>query len=118
MFLVDENASRSLVTDLRTAGYVADHIVAVGLRGQDDAIVFAYAQAHGAVLITGDLDFANITRYRPPHAGIMVLRIPDTASTMVLSREVLNALSALRGQSLKDSLIIVEPGRVRRRGPM
>jgi hypothetical protein len=57
----------------------------------------------------------TLSNYPPPHFGILVLRIPDTTSTADLVQEVLNALKALAGEDLKDSLFIIQPGRVRRR---
>lgn len=114
-FLVDENTSRTLAEALRSSGYVAEHVVEAGLQGHPDANVFAYAQAHHATLITADLDFAQIPVYPPPHAGILVLRLPDTMPTSELIQEVLRALATLGGQNLADVLFIIEPGRMRRR---
>jgi hypothetical protein len=45
----------------------------------------------------------------------MVLRLPETIPTSELAREVLNALTQLAGQSLANTLFIVEPGRLRKR---
>ena len=112
-FLVDENTTASLADALRASGFVADHVYDVGLQGHADPDIFAYAQAQRRILITGDLGFGNITRYPPPHHGIIVLRIPDTASTAELIQEVLDTLTGLAGQNLEDSLVIVQKGRFR-----
>ena len=114
-FLVDENTSRTLVTALRLAGYSAVHVYDVGLQSHPDEDIYAYAQAHEQTIITGDLDFANITQYPPPHFGIIALRMPNSTSTANLVQEVQNALSTLNlsGQELADALFIVEPGRIR-----
>jgi predicted nuclease of predicted toxin-antitoxin system len=112
-FLVDENTSRTLASTLRAEGYSADHICEAGLRGHSDFDVFAYAQAHGQTIISGDLDFANIVQYSPPHFGIIILRLPNKTPTADLIQEVQNALNALAEQSFVDTLIIVELGRVR-----
>jgi len=42
-FLVDEDMPRSTAVALRTAGYTADDVRDVGLRGQRDADIFAHA---------------------------------------------------------------------------
>jgi len=68
-FLVDENASRTLVSALCTAGYHAEHVHEVELQGLLDAEVYAYAQKHQQIIISIDLDFANITQY-PPHIAV------------------------------------------------
>lgn len=112
-FLVDENTTASLADALRASGFVADHVYGVGLQGHADPDIFAYAQAQRRILITGDLGFGNITHYPPPHHGIIVLRIPDTASTAELIQEVLATLTGLAGQNLEDSLVIVQKGRFR-----
>jgi predicted nuclease of predicted toxin-antitoxin system len=112
-FLVDENASRTLVSALRTAGYLAEHVHEVGLQGHLDAEVYAYALKHQQIIITIDLDFSNITQYPPPHCGIIILRLPNKMTTADLIQEVLNGLNTLDGQDLANTLIIIEPGRLR-----
>ena len=112
-FLVDENTSRTLVHALQVAEYSAEHVYEVGLQGHFDSDVFAYAQAHKQTIITLDLDFANITKYPPPHFGIIVLRLPNSTSTADLIQEVQNALKTLAEQNLTNTLIIIEPGRIR-----
>lgn len=42
-FFVDEDMPRSTAPALRTAGYRAEDVREVGLSGQPDTIVFAYA---------------------------------------------------------------------------
>jgi predicted nuclease of predicted toxin-antitoxin system len=112
-FLVDENASRTLVSALRTAGYLTEHVHEVELQGHLDSEVYAYAQKHHQIIITIDLDFANITQYPPPHCGIIILRLPNKMTTADLTQEVLNGLNTLDGQDLANTLIIIEPGRLR-----
>lgn len=48
------------------------------LAGRDDAIVWHAAQAAGRLLITQDLDFSDIRRFRPgTHAGILLVRLHE-----------------------------------------
>lgn len=112
-FFVDENTSRTLAPALRSSGYTAEHVYDAGLQGHPDTDVYAYAQAHKQTIITIDLDFTNILKYPPPHCGIIVLRIPNSTPVADLIQEVLNALNTLKEQSLSDTLVIVEPGRIR-----
>jgi predicted nuclease of predicted toxin-antitoxin system len=113
-FLVDENTSRTLVPALREAGFHAEHIYDAGLQGHPDDEIFSYAQMHQQTIITIDLDFANIIDYPPPHFGIVILRLSNSASTTTLIREVVNGLNALGDrESLANTLIIIEPGRLR-----
>lgn len=99
-FLVDENTSRTLVPALRNTGYLAEHAYDAGLRGHPDSEVYSYAQAHQQTIITIDLDFADITKYPPPHFGIIVLRLPNNTPVADLIREVQNGLITLDGQNL------------------
>lgn len=112
-FLVDENTSRTLVPSLLNAGFAAQHIYDVGLQGHPDDEIFAFAQKHEQTIITIDLDFASILDYPPPHFGIIVLRLAKTTSTSDLIREVLSSLNAMGEKSLHDTLVIIEPGRLR-----
>jgi predicted nuclease of predicted toxin-antitoxin system len=91
-FLVDENLSNSLAATLRSAGYEAEHVYEAGLGGQLDTAIFAYAQANGRTIISNDLDFSDITRFGPPHNGIVIARLPNTISAADRTQIVLNAL--------------------------
>ncbi|MBI5970887.1 MAG: DUF5615 family PIN-like protein [Deltaproteobacteria bacterium] len=43
-----------------------------GLRGKSDDAVYAFAQRHGAAIITGDLGFGNIIKFPVgSHRGII-----------------------------------------------
>ncbi len=112
-FLVDENMTVTLVNTLRAAGHAAEHVYDAGLQGRLDVSIFAYAQQHQQTIITNDLDFANIRDYPPPHAGIIVARLPNEMPQAERINEVMSALTTLAGQSLANTLVIAEPGRVR-----
>ncbi len=117
-FLIDEDMPRSTAPAVRQAGYRAADIRDVGLRGHGDEDVFAYAQEHSAILVTADLGFANVLRFPPgTHAGAIVLRVPNELPTAGVNRELIRALTDLKGEDLKGLLVIVEVGRTRiRRG--
>jgi predicted nuclease of predicted toxin-antitoxin system len=112
-FLVDENLPRSLVVDLLALGHGASHVSDVGLHGAQDPIVWAAAQSSRSTVITGDKDFANILAYPPPHAGIIVVEVPDIMPPDQRKQLILRQLATMAGQSLANTLVILEPGRVR-----
>jgi predicted nuclease of predicted toxin-antitoxin system len=113
-FLVDEDMPRSAARTLREAGYLIDDVRDVGLRGHTDQEVFAYAQANSAILISADKGFANLFVFPPAsHAGIIVVRVPDTLPTAMVNEELLRALSSLVGTDLAHTLVVIEPGRAR-----
>lgn len=117
-FLIDEDMPRSTAVVLRNAGYEVEDVRDVGLRGHSDADVFAYAQTHGAVLVSCDKGFANTLAYPiGSHAGIVVVRIPDEAPPAELNHELLSALAQLGDAPIDGWLVIVELGRIRLRRP-
>lgn len=112
-FLVDENLPRSLASDLRTAGYEAEHVTAIGLAGAPDPDVFAHAQTHDEALITGDWEFAGLRVYPPPQHGLIIVEAPNTMLVDARKAVILRGLASLAGQSLAGALIIVRADRVR-----
>jgi predicted nuclease of predicted toxin-antitoxin system len=112
-FLVDENLPRSLASDLVALGHFAEHVYDIGIGGAKDPAVFAYAQSQQLTILTGDKDFSNIRVYTPPHAGIIVVEIPDVMPPESRKQLILRQLSTLTGQTLDNLLVIIEPNRVR-----
>jgi predicted nuclease of predicted toxin-antitoxin system len=117
-FLIDENMPRTLAPTLRGMGYAAEDVRDVGLAGQPDSAVFAYAQSTRAVLIASDKDFSNIVQYPlGSHAGIIVLRLPDRLPVPEVNQLVQDTLGALRAIDLTGLLVIVRLRRIRIRRP-
>ena len=112
-FLVDESLPRELTQRMQVAGYDVDDGRDVGLRGQPDTAVFAYAQAHNQTLITLDRGLANVQQYPKPHAGIIAARLSQRLPLSVRVDIIMAALANLVEQSLTDAVIIVMPGRLR-----
>src|SRR5690242_3845077 len=95
-FLIDEDMPRSTVKVLRQAGYTAEDVRDVGLRGHEDQEIFDYAQAQSATLVTADKGFSSILRFPTgTHAGIIVVRVPDELPTQQINQELLNALASV-----------------------
>jgi predicted nuclease of predicted toxin-antitoxin system len=118
-FVIDEDMPRSTAAALRAVEHATLDVRDVGLRGDGDAEVFAFAQSRGAVLVTADKGFANVLRFAPgSHSGLIVLRVPNELPTQQVNQELLRALLDLRDEDLKGTLVIVEVGRTRiRRHP-
>ena len=77
-FKLDENLSPSLAAGFAAAGHDAHSVVQQSLGGQPDAIVIDVCRHEQRVLVTLDLDFANILAYPPAQfTGIVVLRLAD-----------------------------------------
>lgn len=112
-FLIDENLPHTLATRLIEAGYVADHILGLGLRGSTDQEVFRFAQQRGSVIVTSDVGFGDIRQYPPPHGGLIVARLPDTLPIARRVEIILTGIAAVANEPLQNKVVTVEVGRVR-----
>jgi predicted nuclease of predicted toxin-antitoxin system len=116
-FKLDENIPADLAVLLQDHGHDAADVVQEGLAGQDDPPVLAAAVKEGRILLTFDLDFADIRRYPPgSHAGIVVFRLRDQR-WKVLEKPVTRLLESAGLQSLEGGLAIVDESRVRWKRP-
>jgi predicted nuclease of predicted toxin-antitoxin system len=112
-FKLDENLSPSLAELFTAAGHDTHSVVEQGLGGATDASVLTRCNQESRVLVTFDLDFANIHAYPPgKHAGIVVLRLA-TQSHAVAASALSRVLALLSSESLMGSLWIVEDHRIR-----
>ncbi len=102
-----------LAPHLREAGHDVADVVGEGLGGEDDRPVLAAATAEGRVLLTFDLDFADVRHYPPDtHAGIIVFRLHDQRWA-TLKGPVDRLLAAGKLEDLERGLAIVDESRVR-----
>lgn len=112
-FLIDENLPARLAQALRNAGYEVEHAYDVGLRGRTDTDVFTYTRAAGATLITQDHDLERDTGQFPsPHPGVVLVELPQDWPREDKVQRILSSLHSLMGQSLENTLVIVEPSQV------
>lgn len=115
IFLLDANMPRAAQAALRERGHECLHVRDLGLGNADDAQIAQTARDTGAVLISRDLDFADVRRFDPAlWPGIVVLRVPDddtaTRIAETLMRFVDDRPLLLR---LAGRLAILEHDRVR-----
>lgn len=93
--LLDENLSRNQSARLRDLGHDAVAAAEVGLSGEPDERVRAYAIETGRVLVTLDADFANMLRFptmgtpgvirlkvHPPNEDAIWIQIERTVSVL------------------------------------
>lgn len=96
-------------------GHEAEHVRDTKLRDAPDAQIAAYALASGAVLVSRDLDFADMRHYPPAdYHGLLVLRLPDDSGAAQIA-DVLNRFLASSDfvEQLPGHLVIVDASRVR-----
>ena len=115
-FKIDENLPQEVAQLLNESGHDAATVFAQALSGESDPAVFEVCQREGRVLMTLDLDFANIQAYPPATStGIVVLRLvrQDKRSILDLMERL---IEAIENNPLSKKLWIVEEKRIRIRG--
>ena len=83
-FLVDTQLPAALARWLGERGHRAEHVLEIGLAQSKDAVVWRYAQEHGAVIITKDEDFAEWVRRGRPGPAVVWLRIGNSSKRGLL----------------------------------
>lgn len=114
-FLLDANMPRSALRALIARGHDASHVRDVGKGDSTDEDVAAYARLVNAVIVTRDLDFADVRAYPPAdYPGILVLRVPDDW----IAQRIVELLESFLDIAdfvavLPQRLAILEPGQCR-----
>jgi predicted nuclease of predicted toxin-antitoxin system len=119
-FLIDANLPRSLAELVSKLGHDVQFARDVGLGTAPDREIAAHAQKAGAVIVTRDLDFADVRQYPPErYSGIVALRVPDDATAPDIVSVAERFLREQRFLShLSGRLAVVERDRVRFRPPL
>ena len=92
--LLDQNLSFRLVTVLLPQFPGSCHVRDVGLAGEDDERIWAYAKAEGFIIVTKDNDFLAraLVRGHPPHVVQVCLGNASTQRIANLLRSRLDAI--------------------------
>jgi len=111
-FKLDENLARDVELELRETGHDVRTAVEQGLAGSLDADLLHACRIEQRILVTLDLDFADVRTYPPPEQpGIWVLR-PATQSVEDTLAVLRSAVELVRTEPATQRLWIVQPGRV------
>ena len=110
---IDENLPSECAVLLSNASFEADTVIDERLAGADDSVIANRCRADDRVLLTLDLDFANVQSYPPlQHAGIIVLR-PKRQDKRTVLKLMAPIILALTNRTPAKELGIVEPDRIR-----
>jgi predicted nuclease of predicted toxin-antitoxin system len=110
---IDENLPSECAEILRDGGFEADTVADELLTGADDSAIASRSRAEGRVLITLDLDFANIRAYPPAeYHGIVILR-PKRQDKHAVLALVHGIALILANRVPGGEPWIVEPDRIR-----
>ncbi len=82
--LLDENLSHRLVPSLQEAFAGTRHLEDVGLRGETDAVIWAFAAREAYMLVSKDDDFRQLSLLRGAPPKVLVLAVGNGGSAAVL----------------------------------
>ena len=115
-FKLDENLPVELGALLRGVGHDAHSVLDEHLRGAADHSIAKVCQDEQRILLTLDLDFANIKTYPPQnYDGIIVLRLARQDRDTVLAM-MPRIVALLESEPISRRLWIVDETRTRIRG--
>jgi len=115
-FKIDENLPVELASLLTRAGHHATTVVAEQLQGKADSTTVGVCVREKRVLVTLDLDFADIRAYPPDqYPGLIVLRVHQQDKEHLI-RTFEHAIPVLGQERIEGRLWIVEERRIRIRG--
>lgn len=112
--LIDENLPLSLTRKLRESGYEVFDIRETGKTGITDDEIIKMACEMDCVLISANYKhFANILLFPPQkYQGIIVVKMPKSSIEKVVDR-IVKVISYLKVDKIRNSIIIIEPTRIR-----
>ena len=114
---LDENLGRPHVALLERHEYEADRVFDQGLSGIEDTGLWARVRRDDHFLITLDLGFSDVRRYRPgTHPGILLLR-PRRKGRSAVSHVLRRVLTERRLETLAGCLAVADESRTRIRRP-
>lgn len=112
-FKLDENMPARAAAVLREAGHDVTTVLEQGLGGVRDEAVAGACTAEKRILVTLDLDFADMRLYGSvDEPGIIVIRLPRQDAALIRT-VIVRALAELAREPLDGGIWIVEPHRVR-----
>src|SRR5215213_4471121 len=110
---IDENLHVDVAALFATAGHDVHTVYDEGLRGSPDEAIAERSRNEDRVLVTLDLDFADIRTYPPAdHPGMVVLRVGNQSRPHIL-QVLLRATNLLDKQPLAGRLWIISESGVR-----
>ncbi len=107
--LFDENLSHTLVRRLAPAYPDSAHVRDVGLRGQQDAVVWEYARRQSFAITSKDTDFRDLSFLRGAPPKILWLSVGN-AGTEAIARLLEGRRSLIEefAAAAEDALLVLE----------
>ena len=113
-FLLDADVPRSTAVVLSKLGHQVVDLRDTGLGGATDKEVIKYAKDNNLILVTRDVEFANVLRYpMGSHVGVVVLRLPFDFTSERINSVLKDFTRSVKVEDLLNNVTIVELGRYR-----
>jgi predicted nuclease of predicted toxin-antitoxin system len=113
--LIDMNLSPRWVDFLQLHAITAVHWSLIGDKAASDREIVAYAQVHGFIVVTNDLDFGHILAATGVSGPSVVQIRSDDLRPETVGKPVLAALLQMRQELADGALITIDPKRTRLR---
>lgn len=113
-FLVDECVSSQTIQLIKSLGFSVESLQEFGKCGAKDEEVLRLAQERKSILVTYDVGFGDITKYRSySHSGIIIVKAHDCKS-LQQCHKVLKKLLKTETE-FEETLFIVDRSKYRKR---
>lgn len=113
-FLLDANLSRETEAFLQSLGYEAKTVAQFGLNYAKDAEIVKFAQKHGYIIVTLDIDFGEIYYFfSQPEIGIVILKLKDQTIESVNKAMRILSKAGIFKKRFQKSLIIFDGEKIR-----
>ena len=115
---LDENIPQSVVSDLEEQGHDVLSVYQQGMQGVSDTELWNTVQTEKRFLVTQDLDFSNINKFKTgAHFGILLVRLRHPGRLM-LRRTIRDLFSSdLAATDWTGSFIVLTEHKVRIQRP-
>ena len=114
---IDENIPYTLAGKLAKFGHDVDSVYDESLSGQDDDRIWKESQKEGRFLITQDLDFSDIRKFKPgKHHGLLIVRLRMPGNDAVAKR-ILQIASSIDLDEFARCFVVVTDNKLRIRRP-
>ncbi len=111
--LLDENLSPQQALILRSQGHDAIAVIDIGLSGAPDEAIRAFAIETGRILLTLDVDFANMLRFPPADTpGVIRLKV-HPPSEAAIRDQIQQTLALLSDRPIAGCLVVAHGGIIR-----
>lgn len=114
---LDENISRYLKTTLVQMGHNVMTVEDEGLFGVSDKVIENVSRSEDRILLTLDLEFADLRKYPPgTHPGIILFR-PRSMGPLTVNDFILKFIKNYNLLDFQDCVVVVDKDRLRVRRP-